>query len=66
MKRWRVTHTHTGEVLEINLGLQQFVGTRYSALSKSRTDPNRHFVDAVDEIGALAAFLQAWKEQDNG
>ena len=64
MKRWRVSYGPDGEVLSVGLALQHYVGDPSSPISKDRAD--RFFCNAIDELGALARFLRAWKEQANG
>ena len=64
MKRWRVEHTPKGMVLGVTMSaVQLYVGEPPTALSSSRSDVDRFYCDATDELGALAVFLQAWKEQ---
>ena len=65
MKRWKVEHTPKGMVLGVTLALQQFVGDAPTAIRKM-PDVDRFFCDATDELGALAVFMKAWKEQANG
>ena len=62
MKRWRVSYGTNGEVFSVGLAFQQFLGAAPTPISKDRAD--RFFCNATDELGALARFMEAWKEQD--
>jgi hypothetical protein len=65
MKRWKVEYTPKGVALGVTLALQQFVGEPPTAI-RQMPDVDRFFCDATDELGALARFMEAWKEQTNG
>ena len=62
MKRWKVEHTPKGMVLGVTLPLQEFVGYPPTPI-RPVSDIDWFFCDATDELGALALFLKAWKEQ---
>ena len=62
MKRWRVEHTPKGMVLGVTMSaVQLYVGDPPTPI-RQMPDVDRFYCDAVDELGALAAFLQAWEQ----
>ena len=61
MKRWRVNYTPDGEVLGVTPGNLIFLGNTPTPINESGYDT--FYCDAIDELGALARFMGAWKEQ---
>jgi hypothetical protein len=61
MKRWGVWYTQTGEVEGIALGIQKLVGTMQTPM-RIHEKGARFYCDAIDELGALARFMEAWEK----
>jgi hypothetical protein len=62
MKRWNVHYGPDGEVWKIYQGSQSFLGAPPSTL-RYITDGNHFYCDAIDELGALARFVEAWEKR---
>ena len=62
MKRWAVWYTQEGEVTGIERGVATFVGSNWSQIEAREERDNRFYCDAIDELGALARFMEAWEK----
>ena len=63
MKRWWVTYSDTGEVLRVREGLDRFVGRPQTTVRRPKPYiANPFYCDAIDELGALARFMEAWRQ----
>ena len=58
MKRWCVRYTQTGEVEGIEQSDQDFLGARPTPINFN----GPFYCDAIDELGALARFMEAWEK----
>jgi len=61
MKRWCVEYDAKGEVEKIYRGNQTFLGRMPSVVRRGRDD---FYCDAVDEIGAMARYIEARKKKE--
>jgi hypothetical protein len=66
VKRWCVWYTQAGEVERIEPGLPTFVGSTWSPRIVVREERDnrfyRFYCDAIDELGALARFMEVWEK----
>jgi len=70
MKRWNVRYAPDGEVWAVRPGLQEFVNASPSNRIETQVQGNTFYCSAIDELGAMARFMEAWgkhkaKEQTN-
>lgn len=61
MKRWCVEYTPDGEVTKVYASAQTFLGDRPTVMA--RWD-DQYFCDAIDELGAMARFIEAWRKKE--
>ncbi len=64
MKRWNVRYGPDGEVWAVRPGLQEFVTASQSPQIETHVQGNIFYCSAIDELGALARFMEAWKKKE--
>ena len=62
MKRWNVQYGPDGEVWAVKRGLQQLVHASPSSRVVLHVQGNIFYCSAIDELGALARFMEAWEK----
>jgi hypothetical protein len=63
MKRWRVEYNGEGVVTRITPGSDALVGLEPWHVEVLGGD-NRLYCDAIDELGALARFMEVWEKHN--
>jgi len=63
MKRWNVQYGPDGEVWAVKRGLQEFVNTSQSTRIETDVQGNIFYCSAIDELGAMARFMEAWNKE---
>lgn len=61
MKRWNVRYGPDGEVWEVRPGFSEFISSPQSTLIKTQVQGATFHCSAIDELGAVARFMEAWK-----
>jgi hypothetical protein len=61
VKRWCVEYTPDGEVTKVYASAQTFLGDRPTTM---RRGDNQYYCDAIDELGAMARFIEAWRKKE--